>query len=262
MAEACTPGSGDEDRSRDRPDPSSSARCSDVHPGPTHRRSRACPRRRRTTSRRPPRPRPASRAGRPGAPRTPRSGVTRSPRPSITPAGPRAPKKRDGPSRVGPPRVARASAVHLGAPTPPGRREHRSSPRHPMTPPPSPAAIGIRLSRRAASAGAGPGRSTPAASPPPRGGRHRAQHDVVRGPAGSQARRRGGCPAWPPIGARLSRSASGEGHEHRDAGRGNRRAPPDHGQGEVQLGRGEPDDGRETPERVRGGHHERNASRG
>ena len=180
----------------------------------------------------------------PGAPWRPWSGATCSPRPS-TSAGP--PARKNGTSE---PRWAAtawracssSSAPH--ASSAPSRVAAASD-----EPPASPAATGIRLSSRAARAGAGPG---PPGQPPPTAARAAASARNTRlsagGPASSPL-------TWsvsrsPPSGARLSRSARVERHEHRVERVVAVVAPADDGQRQVELGRGEADDRGEAAERV------------
>ena len=174
-------------RGRVSPEPNSLAKCSDVRratPGSRHRARRP---RRRTPRRCGPAP-PASRAGRPAARLarrgavTPWSGVTRSPRPS-TRAGAAA-RGRTGRRCRG--RAAMRESLRRGSSSAP----HASSapPRAAaasLDPPASPAATGIRFSRRTASGGAGRRRH---ARDGRAGGRDRPEHEVVGGGPGIEAR--------------------------------------------------------------------------
>ena len=182
----------------------------------------------------------------PGAPWSPRSGATRSPRPS-TSAGP--PARKNGTSE--PSRAATRAAgvgVELGAP---GLERAVDAAAASDEPPARPAATGIRFSSRAASAGAGPG---PPGQPPPTAARAAASARSTRlsaGRPGVEARRRGACRAC--AAGRREAEPVGEGERHEDrvevveaVG-----APPDDGQGQVELGRREPDDRGEAAERVR-----------
>ena len=171
----------------DSPERSSSARWTDdirTDPSPTPARARRT-RRRRRASRPGPRAsragRRASRAGRAAARparRDPRRGPARRPRRTARPS-------RAGPRRAGA-RPGSSSAPH--ASSAPSMVAAASD-----DPPASPAATGIRFSRRAASAGAGPGPAGPATADRRARGRQRPEHDVVGRRAGIEARRRGGC---------------------------------------------------------------------
>ena len=160
--------------------------------------SRRTPRRRPASRRR----RPASRAATPGAPWSPWSGATCSPRPS-TRAGP--PARKNGTSE---PRLAatawraRSSSSAPQASSAPSTVAAASD-----EPPARPAATGMRFSSRAARAGAGPG---PPAQPPPTAARAAARarkHEVVGRRAGVEAGDVERVAVRRSIGARLSRSA-------------------------------------------------------
>ena len=143
--------------------------------GPRPRRSGRRRRRRRT---RPGSgaPRAGSRGGRRAArPTIPRSGVTVSPRPS-TSAAPSA--RKNGTSE--PRRTATRSRSWIVSAAPQASSAPSRAAAASLEPPASPAATGIRLSSRAASARRRPAGSGPARSDGLAGSGQRPQHEVVR----------------------------------------------------------------------------------
>ena len=210
--------------------------------GPSRRPADAArrrrPRRRRACGPR----RPASRAGRPGCPWTPaqRRHALAAALDERRAAGAGRTAR---PSRRSRRRARRRSASRRRRPTPRARR--RTRPRASDEPPPSPAATGMCFSRRAASGG----RRRAAGSLADRraGGRDAAQDEVVVERAGVAARARGGCPPGPRRAGRGEAQPIGqaERHEHRVEVVEPVGPAPDDGQGQVELGRGEPDDRRE-----------------